>query len=222
MEVQFNANHIYKLMSEHSLSDITKNEITKKIYNLINFMNFLNNTKTIDASEKNELLTIYNSLAIEQKKTAKLLVSKNNLLSKNFIKSMATQKENLLQMLEISQLRLEAELKNLNEKLSYPAIKTESSFFTKLFSLFKVPFKNITHIKKTPPINHTREKINSTTSKINSLEKRKEELSREFGTTGNEALRYLNKITYNSFLPVYDTSNSHLENLKNKITLLNN
>jgi len=222
MEAQFNTNQIYLLMNEHSLSEFNKKEITQKLQKLTSFMNYLNTINTLDDTLKNELTALNNLLSIEQKTTARLIVSKNNLLSKSLIKSMANQKENLLQVLEISQLRLEAELKRLNATINYPAIKTEVSFFNKIFNLFRVPFKNINSSKKTSPINRTREKISLTTSKLNNLEKRKEDLVKEFGCTGNEALRYLNKITYNSFLPIYDTSNSHLENLKNKLSVLNN
>ena len=135
---------------------------------------------------------------------------------------MSTQKENLLQMIEVSQLRLEAELKRLNEKLSYPVLKTEPSFFNKIFNLFKIPFKNSSYKKNDGSIRLMREKIDLTTSKLNSLEKKKEDLTKELGCTGADALKHLNKVTYNSFLPLYDTSNSHLENLKNKITFFNN
>ena len=219
MEVQINATQIHTLMNEHSLSDSTRNEISNKIHNIINFINFLNTIKSNDDNLKSQLLELSILLSQEQKATARIIVSKNNLLSKNLIKSMATQKENLLQVIEISQLRLEAELKNLNEKLSYLVIKTETSFFNKLFSIFKIPFKN-KKLQNNATINHTREKISLTTSKLNSLEKRKEDLAQEFGSTGTDALKYLNKITYKAFLPVYDISNSHLENLKNKITIL--
>jgi len=222
METHIDTNQIYLLMNEHTLSDFDKKEISIKFNNLINFINYLNNIKTADNKLKQDLSNFNTLLSIEQKATAKKIVSKNNLLSKNLIKSMTTQKENLLQIIEINQLHLEAELKRLNEKLTYPAIKAETSFFNRLFSLFKVPFKNKSHKKITNSIKDTREKINLTTSELSTLEKKKEDLSKEFGLTGTEALKYLNRVTYNSFLPVYDTSNSHLENLKNKITLLNN
>jgi len=221
MEIQFNTNQIYTLMNEHSLSESVKLQISNKIQALINFMNYLNTVKKADPTFKSELASIHALLSKEQKSTAKMIVSKNNMLSKNLIKSMSTQKENLLQVLEISQLRLEAELKKLNEKISYPAVKTEVSFFNKLFTLFKIPFKTTGRKKYISSAIRTREEISLTTSKINSLEQKKEDLVKEFGCTGTESLRYLNKITYNSFLPVYDTSDSHLQNLKNKITILN-
>lgn len=218
MKNQINANQVYLLMNESSITNSNKKIIAKKINNIINFMNTLNSNNT---PEKSSLSIINNTLATELKSTAKLVVKKNNLLSKNLIKSISSQKENLLQVLEISQLRLEAQLKTLNEEMSYPALKTETSFFSKFFSLIKVPFKNTKTKKHTSSINTTREKINLTTSKLTTLEKQKEDLVKEFGSTGTESLRYLNKFTLNAFLPASDVSNNSLEKLKNKISILN-
>jgi len=222
MEVHINTNQIHLLMNKNSLSESNRYIISQKIQNIINYISYLNTIKSTDETLNAELTAISLLLANEQKATAKIIVSKNNLLSKNLIKSMSTQKENLLQMIEINQLHLEAELKRLNQKLNYPVLRTESSFLTKLFNLFKIPFKNSTYTKNKGSIRLMREKIDLTTSKLNSLEKKKEDLAKELGYTGTDALRYLNKVTYNSFLPVYDTSNSHLENLKNKITFFDN
>jgi len=220
MRQQNTTNQLSILMNENSLSDFNKETIKIKINNLLNLMNYLSNIKTTDNTLSNELLEIYALLIKEQKTTARAIVCKNNSLSKSLIKSMTHQKENLLQVLEISQLRLEAELKELNSKISYPAIKTETSFFSKFFNLFRVPFKNITSTK-VDSVKPIREKIKLTTSKLNDLEKQKEELSKEFGCTGVEALRYLNKVTYNSFLPVSSVSQSNLNIIKSKITLFN-
>ena len=216
MNDHFNTNHIHLLINEHTLSTYTKQQIIEKINNLINFINNIYVKKASD----NELTSLMNKLLAEQKSTAKIIVSKNNLLSKNLIKNMTTQKENMLQVIEISQLRLEAELKKLNETLSYPALKTDTTFFSKLFNILKVPFKSFIEKKSPTPLIITRKRINLTTTKLSSLERKKEDLSKEFSHTGTESLRYLNKITYQALLPANDTSTSHLQNLKNKITIL--
>ncbi len=221
MEQQTTERQLHTLMNENSLSALNKENIISKINNLLEFMWYLNTAETIDNTLVQELSGIYSKLSKEQKSTAKIIVSKNNSLSKNLIKSMAYQKENMLQVIEISQLRLEAELKELNSKISYPAIKANSSLFSRIFNIFKIPFKNTTSAKQLA-VKPIREKIKLTTSKLNDLEKQKENLSKEFGCTGTEALKYLNKITYNSFLPVSNVSKSTLERLKSKITILNN
>lgn len=213
MAQQININKLSLLMSESSMNDTTKAEIKNKLNNLLNFMEHL----TESNNNKYDLSNIKNLLLNEQKSAAKIIVSKNNCISKDLIKSMASQKESLLQVIEISQLRLEAELTKLNSEMSYPVKKIETSFFNKMFGLFKIPFKNMSTKKSVAAL---RTKISTTTDKLNDLEKQKEDLSKNFGTTGTEALKYLNKITYNSFLPVSDISSKNIHNIKNKITVL--
>lgn len=210
MNKEVNINELSLLMNENSLSESVKKEITRKINNLLKFINNLSTKNNIDDSFTNELTNIKNTLLTEQKSTARMIVRKNNSLSKDLIKSLTTQKENSLQVLEVSQLRLEAELKQLKAETNYPSVKADCSVFNKIFNIFKVPFNN--RAKKS--------KITSTKNKLNDLEKQKEVLAKNFGSTGKEALRYLNKVTYNSFLPVSDVSSKKIETIRNKITFL--
>lgn len=213
MNQQDNINELSLLMNENSLSESAKKEITKKINNLLDFINYLSELKNTDDSLVNDIANLKNTLLKEQKATARMIVKKNDSLSKNLIKDLTAKKENSLQTLEISQLRLEAELKKLKSE-TYPTIKAENSLFGKIFGLFKIKFNN----KKTA--NKLKAQIDLTTTKLNDLEKQKENLANAFGTTGKEALKHLNKVTYNSFLPVLDTSSKNIETLKNKITFL--
>ncbi len=212
MKQNFNANQITMLMNENSLSNSSKNRIASKIDNIIELMNNPNNINNV--SEFNSLLSS------EQKATARTIVNKNDILSKKLIKSMSFQKENLLQTLEISQLRLEAELKTLNDNLNLPVLKTNASLWAKLLNLFKLPF--LAKNKKAVKVNSTREKINSTTLKLTSLQKNKEDLTKEFGDTGLESLKYLNKVTYTALLPGYYSNATTLENIKNKMAVFQN
>ena len=212
MKQNFNANQITMLMNENSLSNSSKNRIASKIDNIIELMNNPNNINNV--SEFNSLLSS------EQKATARTIVNKNDILSKKLIKSMSFQKENLLQTLEISQLRLEAELKTLNDNLNLPVLKTNASLWAKLLNLFKLPF--LAKNKKAVKVNSTREKINSTTLKLTSLQKNKEDLTKEFGDTGLESLKYLNKVTYTALLPGYYSNATTLENIKNKMAVFKN
>ena len=212
MKQNFNANQITMLMNENSLSNSSKNRIASKIDNIIELMNNPNNINNV--SEFNSLLSS------EQKATARTIVNKNDILSKKLIKSMSFQKENLLQTLEISQLRLEAELKTLNDNLNLPVLKTNASLWAKLLNLFKLPF--LAKNKKAVKLNSTREKINSTTLKLTSLQKNKEDLTKEFGDTGLESLKYLNKVTYTALLPGYYSNATTLENIKNKMAVFQN
>ena len=212
MKQNFNANQITMLMNENSLSNSSKNRIASKIDNIIELMNNPNNINNV--SEFNSLLSS------EQKATARTIVNKNDILSKKLIKSMSFQKENLLQTLEISQLRLEAELKTLNDNLNLPVVKTNASLWAKLLNLFKLPF--LAKNKKAVKVNSTREKINSTTLKLTSLQKNKEDLTKEFGDTGLESLKYLNKVTYTALLPGYYSNATTLENIKNKMAVFKN
>ena len=210
MKQNFNANQITILMNENSLSTSSKNKIASKIENIIELMNNIDNTG-------NNMHELNSLLSNEQKATARTIVSKNDILSKKLIKSMSFQKENLLQTLEISQLRLEAELKTLNENLNLPVLKTNISIWTKLLNLFKLPF--LAKNKKAVKVNSTREKINSTALKLTSLQKNKEDLTKEFGDTGLESLKYLNKITYTALLPGYYSSSTTLDTIKNKMAV---
>ena len=212
MKQNFNANQITMLMNENSLSNSSKNRIASKIDNIIELMNNPNNINNV--SEFNSLLSS------EQKATARTIVNKNDILSKKLIKSMSFQKENLLQTLEISQLRLEAELKTLNDNLNLPVLKTNASLWAKLLNSFKLPF--LAKNKKAVKVNSTREKINSTTLKLTSLQKNKEDLTKEFGDTGLESLKYLNKVTYTALLPGYYSNATTLENIKNKMAVFQN
>ena len=212
MKQNFNANQITMLMNENSLSNSSKNRIASKIDNIIELMNNPNNINNV--SEFNSLLSS------EQKATARTIVNKNDILSKKLIKSMSFQKENLLQTLEIRQLRLEAELKTLNDNLNLPVLKTNASLWTKLLNLFKLPF--LAKHKKAVKVNSTREKINSTTLKLTSLQKNKEDLTKEFGDTGLESLKYLNKVTYTALLPGYYSNATTLENIKSKMAVFQN
>ncbi len=212
MKQNFNANQITMLMNENSLSNSSKNRIASKIDNIIELMNNPNDINNV--SEFNSLLSS------EQKATARTIVNKNDILSKKLIKSMSFQKENLLQTLEISQLRLEAELKTLNDNLNLPVLKTNASLWAKLLNLFKLPF--LAKNKKAVKVNSTREKINSTTLKLTSLQKNKEDLTKEFGDTGLESLKYLNKVTYTALLPGYYSNATTLENIKNKMAVFQN
>jgi hypothetical protein len=212
MKQNFNANQITMLMNENSLSNSSKNRIASKIDNIIELMNNPNDINNV--SEFNSLLSS------EQKATARTIVNKNDILSKKLIKSMSFQKENLLQTLEISQLRLEAELKTLNDNLNLPVLKTNASLWAKLLNLFKLPF--LAKNKKAVKVNSTREKINSTTLKLTSLQKNKEDLTKELGDTGLESLKYLNKVTYTALLPGYYSNATTLENIKNKMAVFQN
>ncbi len=213
MTCSFNKNQISVLMNKNSLTDLTKNNIAMKINSLIQLINCLHSSKKKDL-DKEQLQNLYSSLLLEQKATARSIVNKNNDLSKKLIKSMAYQKENLLQMLEINQLHLEAELKNLNSKLNYPAIEANKSFVSKFFSLFKPTPKNTISIKE------LRKEIAITTSKLSNLEKQKEKLSKEFGDAGINSLKYLNKIAYNSFLPVENISSNSIKTIKSKLSFI--
>ncbi len=213
MTCSFNKNQISVLMDKNSLTELTKNNITMKINNLIQLINNLHSSKKKNLN-KEQLQSLYSSLLLEQKATARSIVNKNNDLSKKLIKSMAYQKENLLQMLEINQLHLEAELKNLNSKLNYPAVKTQTSFASKFFSLFKPAAKNTISVKG------IRKEIAITTAKLSNLEKQKEKLSKEFGDAGVNSLKYLNKITYNSFLPAEKISSSSIKTVKSKLSFI--
>jgi len=210
MNQQVNINELTLLMNESSLSESEKKETTRKINNLLNFIDSLSGQKNVDSTLANNISDIKNILSKEQKSTARMIVKKNDSLSKKLIKSLTVQKENSLQVLEVSQLRLEAELKKLKGESTSPTLKAESSIFNKIFSLFKIPFSEKSQ----------KAKINSTTLKLNDLEKQKENLSEKFGITGKESLKYLNQVTYNSFLPISDLSSKKIETIKNKMTFL--
>lgn len=217
MKCQINKDPLSVLINENSLSEFSKANVVSKINNLLAFMNYLKTATYIDA---NFLQSTYSSLLSEQKSTLKTIVYRNNSLSKNLIKSMSTQKENLLQVIEVNQLHLEAELKKLNTQISYPTLKAETTIFNKIFNLFKLPFRNISSPKDIASLPSIRKQINLTSNKLHDLEKQKEKLTKEVGTTGNESLKQLNNITYKLFLPVSDISNTKLENLKNRMTIL--
>ena len=113
--------NILPLLEKSALSTKMKNSISKKLNNIISTIEDVHNKKNFNIDT--------NLLSQEIKATAKILVKKSDKFQKDIISSTLKQKEESLETLEVSKLRIEAQMKDLKKKENALTIKTTNSFF---------------------------------------------------------------------------------------------
>ena len=116
--------NILPLLEKSDLSAKMKNSISQKLNNIISTIEEVHNKKDVNID--------IDLLAQEIKATAKILVKKSDKFQKDIISSTLKQKEESLETLEVSKLRIQAQMKDLKKKENALAIKPSSSFFTNL------------------------------------------------------------------------------------------
>ena len=116
--------NILPLLEKSDLSAKMKNSISQKLNNIISAIEDVHNKKDVNIN--------IDLLAQEIKATAKILVKKSDKFQKDIISSTLKQKEESLETLEVSKLRIQAQMKDLKKKENALAIKPSNSFFTNL------------------------------------------------------------------------------------------
>ena len=183
--------NIASLLSASNLSKKSKTNISRKLNKLINIIEEIHTKKHIENIEIDE-----DSLAKEIKLTAKAIVTKSDQFHKAIVTSTLKKKEESMEMLEISKLRVEAQIKDLQKRESALTVKTNHSFFYNLKNrLFKI--FNISSIKKhSEKTLSLEDKLKNYNLKLSNYELEKDKLSKNFYENGSTKLSLLIKQTY--------------------------
>lgn len=181
--------NIASLLSTSSLSEKSKLNVSNKLVNLLNAVEKIYNEKSISNVEIDESL-----LSKEIKMTAKAIVRKSESFQKEIISSTLKQKEQSMEMLEVSKLRVETQMKDLQKKQSALTTKTTNSFFINLkTNFFKIFNFNRKHAKEDLSID---DKLKSYSVKLYNYELEKHKIAKTFSETGSEKLASLRRQTY--------------------------
>lgn len=214
MEVQ-NIN-ITSLLSQSSLSSKQKESISLKLNNILNVLETINaekNTKNIEIEE--------NILNKEIKLVAKTIVKRSNQFQKEIIESTLKKKEESIEMLEISKLRIEAEIKDLQNKKNALSVKTKNNFFfnikNKLSKLFNLKFNE----KRTNPDIELETTLKDYNLKLSNYDLEKDKISKNFYENGSTKLDLIRKQTYCALASSKATiTNDSIKSIKEKLKSL--
>ena len=183
--------NIASLLSTSSLSVKAKLSVAHKLTALLNTIEKIYTEKSISNIEIDESL-----LSKEIKTTAKAIVKKSDTFQKEIIESTVKQKEQSMEMLEVSKLRIEAQMKDLQKKKNALTEKTTNSFFLNLrnniFKLFNI---NLTKKSGKEPLTLD-DKLKSYSIKLYNYELEKNKIAQNFSETGSQKLAFLRKQTY--------------------------
>lgn len=201
-----NANiNILPLLEKSKLSQEMKNDISRKLNNLISILENIHNIENVNID--------IDTLSYEIKSTARILIKKSDKFQKDIISSTLKQKEESLETLEISKLRIEAQMKDLKKKENALMIKTNHSFFStlkiNLTRLFSNKKKNTSSIEQT---------LNDYKTKLSNYDLEKNKISQSFYENGSKKLELLRKNTYKVLCTSkYTVSNESISSLKERI-----
>lgn len=189
--------NILPLLEKSDLSQKMKSDISKKLSALLSAIEDTHNKKNINID--------IDSLIYEIKSTAKILVKKSDKFQKDIISSTLKQKEESLETLEVSKLRIEAQIKDLKKRENALTIRNNKSFLSNLkFNLSRLlRFNNKTKYSKgTLSIEQT---LSNYKTKLSNYDLEKNKISQSFYENGSKKLELLRKNTYK----VLCTSNCH-------------
>lgn len=189
--------NILPLLEKSDLSQKMKSDISKKLSALLSAIEDTHNKKNINID--------IDSLIYEIKSTAKILVKKSDKFQKDIISSTLKQKEESLETLEVSKLRIEAQIKDLKKRGNALTIRNNKSFLSNLkFNLSRLlRFNNKTKYSKgTLSIEQT---LSNYKTKLSNYDLEKNKISQSFYENGSKKLELLRKNTYK----VLCTSNCH-------------
>lgn len=196
---------ILPLLEKSELSSKMKNDISRKLNNLVFILENIHSNKHIDVDE--------DELIYEIKSTAKILVKKSDKFQKDIISSALRHKEESLETLEISKLRIEAQMKDLKKKENALMLRTNHS----LFSTLKINLTRLFSNKKKsiPSIEQT---LNDYKAKLYNYDLEKNKISQLFYENGSKKLELLRKNTYKILCTSkYTVSTESLISLKERI-----
>ncbi len=189
--------NVLPLLEKSDLSQKMKSDISKKLSALLSAIEDTHNKKNINID--------IDSLIYEIKSTAKILVKKSDKFQKDIISSTLKQKEESLETLEVSKLRIEAQIKDLKKRENALTIRNNKSFLSNLkFNLSRLlGFNNKTKYSKgTLSIEQT---LSNYKTKLSNYDLEKNKISQSFYENGSKKLELLRKNTYK----VLCTSNCH-------------
>lgn len=180
--------NILPLLEKSDLSVKMKNSISQKLNKIISTIEDVH-------SNKNSSIDI-DLVAQEIKATAKILVKKSDKFQKDIISSTIKQKEESLETLEVSKLRIEAQMKDLKKKENALAIKPSNSFFANLkINLSKLfGFNNKVNYSQRPV--SLQKTLEDYSTKLSSYDAEKNKISQTYYENGSKKLELIRKNTY--------------------------
>lgn len=205
--------NILPLLEKSALSTKMKNSISKKLNNIISTIEDVHSKKNFNIDT--------NLLSQEIKATAKILVKKSDKFQKDIISSTLKQKEESLETLEVSKLRIEAQMKDLKKKENALTIKTTNSFFANLkINLSKLfGFNNKKKYSQRPA--SLQQAMNDYNTKLSNYDLEKNKISQNYYENGSKKLELIRKTTYKILCTSkYDFSNEAINSFKEKIKRL--
>lgn len=180
--------NILPLLEKSDLSQKMKSDISKKLSALLSAIEDTHNKKNINID--------IGSLIYEIKSTAKILVKKSDKFQKDIISSTLKQKEESLETLEVSKLRIEAQIKDLKKRENALTIRNNKSFLSNLkFNLSRLlGFNNkAKYSKGTLSLEQT---LSNYKTKLSNYDLEKNKISQSFYENGSKKLELLRKNTY--------------------------
>lgn len=205
--------NISSILSKGSLSPSMKTSVLDKFNNLIKIIEKIHKTSKITDIAIDEKL-----LNIEIKSTAKLIVKKSDKFQKDIVESTLKQKEESMEMLEISKLRLKAQIKDLEKRKNALTVKTTNSFFNTIKqNIFKLFNFNKSNSSKTSNLD---DNLKNYSLKLSNYDLEKDKISKKFYENGSAKLTLLRRQTYyalssSNILVTQDSLISIKEKIKN-------
>lgn len=202
--------NILPLLEKSDLSAKMKNSISQKLNNIISTIE--------DAHNKKDVNIDIDLLAQEIKATAKILVKKSDKFQKDIISSTLKQKEESLETLEISKLRIQAQMKDLKKKENALTIKPSNSFFTNLkINLSKLlGFNNKAKYSQRPA--SLQKTLNDYNKKLSNYDLEKNKISQNYYENGSKKLELIRKNTFKILCTSkYNFSNEAISSFRERI-----
>lgn len=205
--------NIASLLSKNTLSIKEKNIISNKLTNLLNII------ETIHTNKKLENIEIADELLSDEIRTvAKTLVKKSDQFQKEIVESTLKKKEESMEMLEISKLRVQAQIKDIERKKTALTVKSNNTFFYNLknsiFKLFNIKSTK-KHSEKTLSLDQQLKNYNL---KLSDYDIEKDKISKSFSETGSQKLTLLRRQTYYALVSSKTLATPEtIQNIKEKI-----
>lgn len=202
--------NIVSLLSESSLSGKMKNNISKKLNKLVTILEKIHTGNVVEIDEA--------ILLREIKLSANTLVKKSDKFQKEIIETTIKRKEESMEMLEISKLRLKTQIKDLEKNKTTLTVKSNNSFFytlrNNLFNLLKIN----TRKKNSEKTLILEKQLEDYKLKLSNCDNEKDKLTKDLIEAGSTKLTLLRNQTYQvltaSSIPVTTES---IQSIKTRI-----
>lgn len=209
--------NINSLLSESSISVKMKNNISQKFNTIVTVIEEIHKNKNTENFIINDEL-----LSKEIKASAKILIRKSDTFEKEIIESTLKQKEESIEMLEISKLRIEAQIKELEKRKMALTLKNNNSFFHNLkTNFFKIFNFNLSKKYSKKPLS-LESKLDNFNLKLSNYDLEKDKLSKNFYENGTAKLASLRNHTYHILATSKtDVTTDKINSIKTKIKNFN-